>query len=51
MGAGAGLDVPLEVAIGDLTRSGLRVREGSLTGRVLRRPRAGRPPDPRTPEL
>ena len=46
----AGLDVPLEVAIGELTRSGLRVREGSLTGRVLGRSRR-RPPDPGTPEL
>lgn len=46
----AGLDVRLDVPIGELTRSGLRVREGSLTHRVLRRPH---PPDegPGTPEL
>lgn len=31
-----GLDVTLDVAIGDLTRSGLRVRPGSLTARALR---------------
>lgn len=46
----AGLDVRLDVPIGDLTRAGLRVREGSLTHRVLRRP----PPPaegPGTPEL
>ncbi len=32
----AGLDVPLEGSIGDLTRSGLQVRKGSLTERALR---------------
>ena len=35
----AGLDVRLDVPIGELTRAGFRVREGSLTERVLRRPR------------
>jgi len=35
----AGLDVRMDVPIGELTRSGLRIREGSLTGRVLRRSR------------
>ncbi len=45
----AGLDVRLDVPIGDLTRSGLQIRVGSLTERVLRRP--PRPPrDPGTPE-
>jgi chloride channel protein, CIC family len=44
----AGLDVRLDVSIGELTRSGFRVRQGSLTERVLRRPpRSG----PGTPEL
>lgn len=32
----AGLDVPLEGSIGDLTRSGMHVRKGSLTERTLR---------------
>jgi len=32
----AGLDVPLEGPIGDLTRSGMHVRKGSLTERALR---------------
>ena len=32
----AGLDVRMDVAIGDLTRSGLQVRPGSLTDRVQR---------------
>jgi H+/Cl- antiporter ClcA len=35
----AGLDVRLDVPIGELTRAGFRVREGSLTERVLRRQR------------
>jgi H+/Cl- antiporter ClcA len=46
----AGLDVVLDVPIGDLTRSGLRIREGSLTRRVLRRPRPA-DSEPGTPEL
>ncbi len=36
----AGLDVQLDMPIGELTRSGLRIRDGSLTGRVLRRRRS-----------
>ena len=32
----AGLDLPLDGAIGDLTRSGLKVRRGSLTEKVTR---------------
>jgi H+/Cl- antiporter ClcA len=41
----AGLDVSLDVPIGELKRSGLRVRPGSLTERALRRrkERRGRP--------
>ncbi len=48
----AGLDVRLDVPIGELTRSGLRVQAGSLTERVLRRsPRRKPPPrDPGPPE-
>ncbi len=46
----AGLDVRLDVPIGELTRSGMRVRQGSLTQRVLRRP-PRRPEGPGTPEL
>lgn len=46
----AGLDVRMDIAIGDLDRSGIEIREGSLTGRVhrLRRPRGSRrrPPNP-----
>ena len=38
----AGLDVRLDVAIGDLTASGVRVRRGSLTERVLRRSQGAR---------
>jgi H+/Cl- antiporter ClcA len=34
----AGLDVRMDVSLGELTREGLRIREGSLTERVLRRP-------------
>ena len=41
----AGLDVVLDVPIGRLTRSGLRIRDGSLTGRRLRRRR----PAPQSP--
>ncbi len=45
----AGLDVRLDVAIGDLTASGVRVRRGSRTERVLRRsqrrPEPSEPPD------
>ena len=36
----AGLDVEMDVPIGRLTRSGVRIRDGSLTGRVLRRRRS-----------
>jgi len=32
----AGLDIPMEGPIGDLTRSGLRIHPGSLTERVHR---------------
>jgi H+/Cl- antiporter ClcA len=32
----AGLDLPMDGAIGDLTRSGLRVKQGSFTERVTR---------------
>jgi hypothetical protein len=32
----AGLDVPMEGPIGDLTRSGLRIHPGSLTEKVHR---------------
>jgi len=35
----AGLDVRMDVPIGELTRSGVRVRQGSLTEWVLRRSR------------
>jgi H+/Cl- antiporter ClcA len=43
----AGLDVRLDVAIGDLGRSDLRLRKGSLTQRMLeRRRRARREEDP-----
>jgi H+/Cl- antiporter ClcA len=35
----AGLDVRLDVPIGELTRAGFRIRQGSLTERVLRRSR------------
>ena len=45
----AGLDVRMDVSIGELTRRGLRVREGSLTGRVLGSRRRRR--EPGTPEL
>jgi chloride channel protein, CIC family len=41
----AGLDVSLDVPIGELTRAGFRVRKGSLTDRVLTR---GRPPSAET---
>jgi chloride channel protein, CIC family len=45
----AGLDVRMDVPIGELTRSGVRVRRGSLTEWVLRRPRpradAAEPPE------
>lgn len=44
----AGLDVRMEGTIGDLTRSGLHIREGSLTQRVHRLGR-GRPPKAETP--
>ena len=49
----AGLDVPLEGPIGDLTRSGLHVRKGSLTERALRlgsrRPASREPEKPGEP--
>jgi H+/Cl- antiporter ClcA len=35
----AGLDVTLDIAVGDLTRSGMSIRQGSLTERVHRRRR------------
>jgi len=44
----AGLDVPLEGSIGDLTRSGLHVRKGSITERVTRL--GSRRPAPRSDE-
>lgn len=46
----AGLDVRMDVPIGELTRSGVRVREGSLTGRVLRRPRPSAKEGPEAPD-
>ena len=46
----AGLDVALDVPIGELTRSGLKIRHGSLTERVLRRQRQIRSEGPGTPE-
>ena len=49
----AGLDVPLEGPIGDLTRSGLHVRKGSLTEKVTRlrsrRPASRKPEKPEQP--
>jgi len=42
-----GLDVTLDVAIGDLKRSGLRVRPGTLTDRALRLRVPGRSPSAR----
>jgi H+/Cl- antiporter ClcA len=42
----AGLDVPLEGSIGDLERSGLHVRKGSLTERVTRLGRRRSAPKP-----
>jgi chloride channel protein, CIC family len=47
----AGLDVRMDVPIGELTRSGLRIRQGSLTERVLRRPRSPKSEGPGTPEV
>jgi H+/Cl- antiporter ClcA len=49
----AGLDIPLETAIGDVRRGSMRVRPGSLTERALRageklRSRRRRKPDPPT---
>jgi hypothetical protein len=41
----AGLEVPLDVPVGEVPRGGLKIRKGSLTERahrILRRPRAGR---------
>jgi len=46
----ASLDVRLDVPIGELGRSGVRVRGGGLTERVLRRPSRARERDPGTPE-
>ena len=46
----AGLDVRMDVSLGELTRRGLRIREGSLTERVLRRPRRSSKPKPGAPE-
>lgn len=47
----AGLDVRMDVPFGELTRSGLRIRQGSLTERVLRRPRGPKSEGPGTPEV
>ena len=41
----AGLEVPLDVAVGDLDRAGLRIRPGSLTERFHRLGRSPRRPD------
>jgi H+/Cl- antiporter ClcA len=46
----AGLDVRMDVPFRELTRSGLRIRQGSLTERVLRRPRGSVDDDERTSE-
>jgi H+/Cl- antiporter ClcA len=46
----AGLDIPMDVSIGELTRSGMRIRDGSLTGRVLRRSHRREENGPATPE-
>jgi len=45
----AGLEVRLDVPIGELTRAGFRVRRGSLTARVLTRGHGPRPEDPEKP--
>ncbi|HEY7112515.1 MAG TPA: chloride channel protein [Thermoanaerobaculia bacterium] len=45
----AGLDVRMDVPIGELTRSGVRIRRGSLTERVLRRSGQQPPPKSETP--
>jgi len=49
----AGLEVRMDVAIGDLTRSGLQVRPGSLTEKVTRlagrRPASDKPEEPGPP--
>ena len=46
----AGLNVSLDVPVGELTRSGIRIREGSITEKVQRRLRrikgSGDPPGP-----
>lgn len=48
----AGLDVRMDVSIGELTRSGVRIRDGSLTDRVLRRSRrVEKGPEAEPPEL
>jgi H+/Cl- antiporter ClcA len=39
----AGLDVTLDISVGDLTRSGMTIREGSLTERVHGRRKKARP--------
>jgi hypothetical protein len=41
----AGLEVPLDVAVGDLDRAGLRIRRGSLTERFHRLRPSRRHPD------
>ena len=47
----AGLDVRMDVPFSELTRDGLRIREGSLTERVFRRPREAEKQGPGTPEI
>jgi len=49
----AGLEVPSDIAVGDLTRSGLRIRPGSLTDRfhsAVRRPGRRRGPGSKQPK-
>ena len=41
----AGLDVTLDIEMGELTRAGMTIRDGSLTQRLHRRRRRDRPPD------
>ena len=46
-----GLDVRMDVPMGELTRAGMRIRHGSLTERVLGRARESPREDPGTPEV
>src|SRR5207237_1284250 len=46
----AGLDIPLGGAIGDLGRSGVRIRKGSLTDRIHRLSRRQDAPDRPDPD-